>query len=86
MIAFLVGVILGIFYFGGLYLSVKKIDKVKYPSLLMTVSFIIRMSLLILGFFYISKGDYRNILLALAGVILIRFIMTFTVKSKISNS
>ena len=86
MIAFLIGVVLGVLYFGGLFITVEKIDRVKYPSLLMVLSFVLRMGLLVATFFYISKGGYKDILFTLAGVILTRFIMTFIVKSSISNS
>lgn len=82
MISFLIGIALGILYFGGLYLSIQKLNSVKHPSLLMVASFTIRMGLLIGTFFYISKGTYKDILFTLVGVILVRFVMTFTVKNK----
>lgn len=85
MITFFIGIILGIIYFGGLYLSIQKINKVKYPSLLMSLSFIIRMAILLGAFFYISKNGYKNILLALVGVILVRIIMTFKFINQNSN-
>lgn len=86
MLAFFIGIILGILYFGGLYISVQKINKVKYPSLLMTLSLILRMGLLIGAFFYIAKLGHKDILFALVGVILVRLIMTLVVKNQNLNS
>ncbi len=86
MSSFFIGIVLGLVHFGGLYFTVQTMSKVKYPSLFMGVSFVLRMGLLLGGFFYLLRGDYKDILYALAGVILIRFIMIFTVKSKIPNS
>lgn len=82
MIAFFIGIILGILYFGGLYLTVQKINTVKTPALLMTLSLILRMGLLIGAFFYIAKSGFKDILFALVGVILARLVMTFTVKNQ----
>lgn len=86
MASFLIGIVLGTVHFGGLYFTVQKMNKVKYPSLFVGVSFLLRMALLLGTFYYLLRGDYTDILYALAGVILIRFIMIFTVKSKIPNS
>jgi F1F0 ATPase subunit 2 len=85
MIAFFIGIILGIIYFGGLYLSIQKINQVKYPSLLMTLSFVVRMAILLGTFFYISKNGYKDILFALLAVILVRVIMTFKFKNQNPN-
>ena len=85
MIAFLIGIVLGVLYFGGLYLSVERLNRVKHPSILMVLSFILRMGLLVVVFFYISKGGYKDILFTLGGLILVRFIMIFRVKKEIPN-
>lgn len=86
IVSFLIGLILGIIYFGGLYYSTKKFTKVKRPALFMVLSFIIRMGILVVGFYYLTKTDYKNVLIALVGVILTRFIIIFKVKDPKSNS
>lgn len=86
MIGFFIGMLLGLVYFGGLYLSIKRMSESKYPAMLMTLSFIIRMGILIGIFFYLSKDGYKNMLFALLGVILTRFILTFTLKGQSENS
>jgi|LSQX01.1.fsa_nt_gb F1F0 ATPase subunit 2 len=81
MIAFIMGIILGGVYFGGLYLSVQKINQVKRPGLLMSLSLVVRMVILIGAFFYLAKSGTRNILFALVGVILVRFVMIYLAKN-----
>ena len=85
MSAFLMGAAVGAIFFGGLYFSVRKIAKVKYPRLLMTISLFLRMGVLLGAFFYIAKGGYQDILLALLGVMLVRFAITFALKERKLN-
>lgn len=83
MLALLIGLVAGTIYFVGLYFSVQKINDVKYPSLFMALSFLIRMLILIGLFFYLSKvGGYKDILFALIGVMAARAIITFAVKNE----
>ena len=86
MIGFLIGIILGLVYFGGLYFSVDRMNKAKYPAMLMTLSFLIRMGILIGVFFYLSRFGYEMMIFALIGVILTRFILTFALKGQSQNS
>lgn len=80
MIEFIIGIILGIIFFGGLYLTVLKMKKVRNPKMLMVVSFILRMAVLLGGLFYVSRNGYKGILFALFGIILLRFIMIYYYK------
>ncbi len=79
MIELFIGIILGIIFFGGLYLTVKKINQVKNPSVLFISSFIIRIALLLGGLYYISKKGYLGVLFALVGIILVKFVMIFII-------
>lgn len=86
MIAFIMGLILGVIYFGGLYLSIGMMTKVRYPGLIMGLSFALRMAILLIAFYFIAQNGVKDILLALAAVILVRIIMTFKLKEPNSNS
>lgn len=85
ILAFFIGIILGILYFGGLYLTVQKIYKSKNPSFLMVISLVIRMGGLVAAFFYISKNGYKNILFTLLGIIVARFIMIYVARKQKIN-
>lgn len=86
MITFIVGLILGVVYFGGLYLSVQMINTAKHPSLIMVLSFAIRMIILVTAFFFIAKNGIKHILLALVAVMLVRLVMTLKLKDQTANS
>lgn len=81
-IGFMGGVLLGIIFFGGLYWSVQMIGRVKYPGPLMAVSAIIRMSVLLLGIYFLGGHDIKRILAILTGVILVKFLVVFNVGKK----
>lgn len=85
MIAFIIGLVLGVIYFGGLYLSIQMINTAKHPSLIMVLSFVIRIGILGGVFYYISKNGVKDMIIVLIGVILVRVIMTSRLKSQIPN-
>lgn len=86
IISFLIGLFLGVLYFGGLYYSTQKFNDVKSPALLMLISFILRMGILIVGLYYLAQLGYKNILVGFAAVMLVRFIIVFKVNNHPSNS
>ncbi|HSR05454.1 MAG TPA: ATP synthase subunit I [Proteiniclasticum sp.] len=75
LIAFIVGVLVGILFFGGLYFTVKKLTTIKYPALFMMLSLIVRLVILAGGIYLIMDGGIQNVLSAMAGIILVRLVM-----------
>lgn len=86
IISFFIGLFLGVLYFGGLYFSTQKFSDVKSPALFMILSLVIRMGILIGGFYYLSKLGYKNIFIGFIAVMLVRFIMVFSIKNHPSKS
>ncbi|HAE62172.1 MAG TPA: ATP synthase subunit I [Eubacteriaceae bacterium] len=86
LIAFIVGGLLGFIFFGGLYLSVTMLNKLKYPALFMSASLIIRMVILLAGIYFISSGNGYNMIAALSGVVIVRVAMTNSIKKSIGLS
>ncbi|QSX08534.1 ATP synthase subunit I [Alkalibacter rhizosphaerae] len=82
LIAFITGIGLGILFFGGLYLSVQQMNKVKHPAALMIISLILRMALVVGGLYLIRGDSYWNIPIALLGIVLVRTVMTGRMKRK----
>lgn len=85
-IAFLIGILLGILYFGGLYVTVSLMNRVRYPSLLMMGSLVLRMAILLYGFYLLRNGGVYNILIALFAVILVKYIMVSRVRRSIEKT
>lgn len=83
--SFLIGLLIGVLYFGGLYYSTLKFGGVKNPGLFMVLSLILRMATLLFGLYYLAQRGYKNILLGFIGIMLVRFVMLFQVKRHSSN-
>lgn len=75
IIAFFGGILLGMVFFGGLYLTVERIQRVKHPALLMIFSLLLRMTMLLFGFYLLMNNRYQNLLAALVGVMISRFFL-----------
>jgi len=81
----IVGGVLGILYFGGLYLTLRFTPKVRHPILLVVGSYFCRLALFAAGAGLIAYYfSVIHILLLLAGTIFARFILLrkFRVESK----
>jgi F1F0 ATPase subunit 2 len=79
------GFLLGILFFGGLWLTVKKVGTSKSPALLVLGSFIVRIAIVVVGFYFIGAGNWRFMLMSFAGFLIGRFVMMRFTKLKRSN-
>ncbi|MDQ1260830.1 MAG: hypothetical protein QG575_11 [Euryarchaeota archaeon] len=68
--SFFVGVLLGAFYFGGLWLTIKRLPCSQQPTLLSLGSFFARSLICILGFYLIIGSGMKALLICLAGFVL----------------
>jgi F1F0 ATPase subunit 2 len=73
-LAGLSGIALGIFFFGGLHFTIRKGISSRRPALWFMGSFIVRVGIVLVGFYFISGGHWVRLLLALGGFILARVI------------
>jgi F1F0 ATPase subunit 2 len=55
-VAALAGILFGVIYFGGLWLTIQKMGQMDRPILLLTGSFILRLALVMAGFYLVSNG------------------------------
>ena len=78
------GSVLGAFYFGGLWLTVKRLTVVKNQALWMLASFVIRNLLVAVGFYPVVVLGWQPTLFCLPGFIVIRFVLTQRIKVQTS--
>ncbi|MEB8434375.1 ATP synthase subunit I [Cocleimonas sp. KMM 6892] len=77
LMAFLVGGFAGFVYFFGLWLTLKKLTISNNPALLMLSSLILRMAFVMFIFYLIMRNvGWQGLLIALLGLIVVRFILT----------
>ena len=80
MIATLVGgALLGIVFFGGLWLTVRRLPYVRQPALLFVVSAILRTCVVMFGMWFLGGSDLRSVLCCLLGVIIARTVIIHVV-------
>jgi F1F0 ATPase subunit 2 len=79
---FIAGLILGVLFFGGLWLTVKKMVVARMPALLFLGSFVFRTAITLSGFYYMSLGNWRRLLICGFGFLVARFAVIYYTKSK----
>ncbi|MCL7488458.1 MAG: hypothetical protein M8357_09835 [Desulfobulbaceae bacterium] len=71
----LLGVILGLLYFGGLWLTVRRLPKVKRPRFFLLLSSLFRLSLVLGCFWLIMRQDLVLFLITLLFFFLLRIVL-----------
>jgi F1F0 ATPase subunit 2 len=72
-----VGLALGAIFFGGLLWTVRKVASSPWPALWVLASLVLRMSMALAGFYFVSDGDWRRLLACLAGFAAARLAVTW---------
>jgi F1F0 ATPase subunit 2 len=76
VLALVAGVLLGAMFFGGLWWTVQKGVSSKQPALWFFGSLLLRMSIALAGFYFVSGGHWERLLLCLLGFVIARLIVT----------
>ena len=76
VIALLVGAVLGGFFFGGLWLSVVRVVTHPKPWIILFLSLFVRFSVVLSGFYLLSHWPSPALLLALAGFVAARVLLS----------
>jgi F1F0 ATPase subunit 2 len=74
-LALLAGVALGLFYFGGLWLTVQRVTTSQRPELLTLGSFVLRMAVTLAGFYWVMDGRWERLVACLAGFFVMRSLL-----------
>lgn len=72
----LAGALLGVLFFGGLWWTVRLGVMAKQPALIFLGSWVIRMSLVLAGFYFVGGHHWERLLICLLGFIAGRLIVT----------
>jgi len=69
------GLILGLFYFGGLWLTVRRVHRVKRPQRFLLLSSLLRLSGVLVCFWLIMRWDLVFFLITLLFFFLLRIVL-----------
>lgn len=75
IIAFTAGAGLGLFFFGGLWMTVQRLPRARHPALLAAGSLLLRVSLSVVGFYLVMDGYWERLLVCLAGFVLMKVLL-----------
>jgi len=75
LITLILGILLGLFFFGGLWWTTKKGLLSKTPALWFLTSLFVRIGIVIIAFYYLSRGHWERALICLIGFIIARTII-----------
>ena len=76
ILAFIAGLALGLFYFGGLWLTIKQLPRSRRPAFLALGSFFLRTALVVFAFYLIVRnGNWQNGIACILGVIGMRIVL-----------
>ncbi len=74
------GILLGAFFFGGLWWTVNKLSNVRSPSSLFIVSFLVRSAVVMACFYVVLLQGLPNLFIALGGYLAARMWCIHTFK------
>jgi len=74
-LAWLAGGLLGAIFFGGLWWTVRKGVPSQRPALWFFGSLLLRMSIVLAGFYYVGRGHWDRMLVCLLGFVIARFLV-----------
>ena len=86
-LSFVAGFGLGAIFFGGLWWTVRKGVSSKQPAIWFCGSLLLRTSIVLVGFYIVSSGHWRQLVVCLLGFVLARlFVIRLTRPSEVSQT
>lgn len=76
ILAFIAGCLLGAVFFGGLWWTIRKGVASRQPALWFSGSLVLRMAILLTGFYFVAHGEWPRIVACTAGFLLARIAVT----------
>ena len=82
----LAGVLLGAFFFGGLWWTIRSSSPSQWSGMLFSASLLLRMAIAVTGFDLVSHGEWRKLVACLAGFLLARIAVTRLIRIPAAKS
>jgi F1F0 ATPase subunit 2 len=79
------GGLLGSVYFGGLWLTVRRLPDTGHPAALVLASFVLRAALVAAGFVWLLAGDPLRLVAVLAGFLAIRVLLVRRIRTGVAS-
>jgi F1F0 ATPase subunit 2 len=79
--ALIAGFLLGATFFGGLWWPIRMGISSELPAVWFSASFLLRTTVAVGGFYFVSHGDWGRLLVCLGGFVLARIVVTRLTRS-----
>lgn len=86
VVAGVTGLVLGAMFFGGLWWTVLKGVSSPRPALWFLGSTLLRMGLVLAGFYFIGRGHWDRMLVCLLGFVIARFLVLRLTRARVEHS
>ena len=83
--ALVAGALLGVFFFGGLWWTVRKGMTSESPAFWFLSSLLVRMSVALAGFYWVGRGHWGRMMMCLLGFVIARFIVVRLTRGSVGN-
>lgn len=80
------GILIGIFFYGGLWLTVGRLATARHPFALSLGSLLVRMAVALAGFFFSIGGRWQNAAATLIGFTAARFLLSLALRTNAGGS
>lgn len=77
ILSLVAGLGLGTLFYYGLWLTVQRTLTTRNPAIWTLISFVVRVSLTVAGFYLVGQGNYQQLLICLLGFVAARFLVTY---------
>lgn len=81
----LAGALLGAFFFGGLWWTVRQCVNVRHPALWLFASLLLRMSVALTAFYLLGRGHWQRLLMCVLGFLVARLIVTWLTRPTVAG-
>jgi F1F0 ATPase subunit 2 len=85
-LALLAGLALGAVFFGALWWTVRRGISSRGSAFWFFGSMLLRMGMVLAGFYFVGRGDWKRLVACLLGFVIARFIVTRLTRTRIENS
>ena len=72
---FVIGMTLGVVYFGGLWLTVRRLPSMQMPALWFLASLLFRLGVVLTSFFAVLQGGWELLAICVFGFLVVRFLL-----------
>jgi F1F0 ATPase subunit 2 len=84
-LALAAGLVLGAVFFGALWWTVRQGISSRWTAVWFFGSMVLRMGLVLAGFYFVGRGDWKRLVACLLGFVIARFIVTRLTRTRIET-